>query len=55
MTVSGRPEIGLQDVPWTLAAHHIDVLRKSIDPKMVQFLTYIFKTLLKKPMFIKKY
>ena len=40
-----QPEIGRHDVPWTLAAHHIDVLRKSVDPKMVQFLTEIFKTL----------
>ena len=27
MTISGHPEIGLEDVPWTLAAHRIDVLR----------------------------
>ena len=32
MTISGHPEIGLKDVPWTLAAHHFDVLRMSIDP-----------------------
>ena len=49
MTISGRPEIGLEDVPWTLAAHNIDVLRTSVDPKMVQ----IFKTLLKKLIFMK--
>ena len=36
MTISGRPEIGLEDVPWALAAHRIDVLRTSVDPKMVQ-------------------
>ena len=53
MTISGRPEIGLEDVPWTLAAHHFDVLRTSIDPKMVQILTEIFKTILKKLIFIK--
>ena len=29
MTISGRPEIGLEDVPWALAAHGIDVLRTS--------------------------
>ena len=46
MTISGRPEIGLEDVPWTLAAHCIDILRTSVDPK-------IFKTLLKKLIFIK--
>ena len=46
MTESGRPEIGRQDVPWKLAAHRIDVLRMSVDPKMVQILTKIFKTLL---------
>ena len=44
MTISGRLEIGLEDVPWTLAAHRID-LRTSVDPKMVQILTEIFKTL----------
>ena len=33
MTISGRPEIGPEDVPWTLAAHRIDVLRTS---EMVQ-------------------
>ena len=53
MTISGRPEIGQQDVPWTLAAHRIDVLRTSVDPKMVQILTKISKTLLKKQIFIK--
>ena len=37
MTVSGSPEIAQQDVPWTLAAR----------------LTKIFKTSLKKPIFIK--
>ena len=47
MTISGRPEIGLEDVPWTLAAHRVDVLRTSIDPKMVQILTEIFKTIFK--------
>ena len=31
MTISGRPEIGLEDVPWTLAAHRFDILRTSID------------------------
>ena len=47
MTIfSGRPEVGLEDVPWTLAAYRFDVLRTSIDPKMVQILTEIFKTLL---------
>ena len=49
MTISGRPEIDLEDVSWTLAAHCIDVLRTSVDPKMVR----IFKTLLKKLIFIK--
>ena len=44
MTISGRPEIGLEDVPWTLAAHRMDVLRTSVDPKTVQILTEIFKT-----------
>ena len=53
MTNSGRPEIGLEDVPWTLAAHRFDVLRMSIDPKMVQILTEIFKTILKNLIFIK--
>ena len=43
MTISGRPEFGLEDVPWTLAAYRFDVLRTSIDPKMVQILTKIFK------------
>ena len=43
MTISGRPEIGREDVPWTLAAHRFDVLRTSIDPKMVQNLTEIVK------------
>ena len=52
MTIFGRPEIGLKDVPWTLAAHRIDVLRMSVDPKMVQILTKILKTL-KKLIFIK--
>ena len=42
MTISGRPEIGLEDVPWTLAAHRIDVLSTSVDPKMVQILTEIW-------------
>ena len=45
MTISGRPEIGRQEVPRTLAAHRIDVLGTSVDPKMVQILTEIFKTL----------
>ena len=31
MTISGRPDFGLEDVPWTLAAHRFDVLRTSID------------------------
>ena len=53
MTISGHPEIGLEDVPWMLAAHRFDVLRTSIDPKMVQILTKIFKTILKKLIFIK--
>ena len=53
MTISGRPEIGREDVPWTLAAHHFDVLRTSIDPKMVQILTVIFKIISKKLIFIK--
>ena len=53
MTISGRPEIGLEDISWTLAAHRIDVLRLSVDPKMVQILTKIFKTLFKKLIFIK--
>ena len=43
MTISGRPEIGLEDVPWTLAAHHIDVLRTSVYPKKVQILTENFQ------------
>ena len=47
MTISGRAEIGLEDVPWTLAAHRFDVLRTSIDPKMVQILTEIFKNHIK--------
>ena len=47
MTISGRPEIGRHDVPWTLAAHRFDVLRTSIDPKMVQILTEIFKNHIK--------
>ena len=51
MTISGRPEIGLEDIPLTLAAHRFDVLRTSIDPKMVQILTEIFKTILKKLIF----
>ena len=42
MTVFGGPEIGLEDVPWTLAAHRIDILRTSVDPKMVQILTEIY-------------
>ena len=41
MTISGCPEIGLEDVPWTLAAYRFDVLRTSIDPEMVQILTEI--------------
>ena len=53
MTISGRPETGLEDVTWTLAAHRIDVLRTSVDPKMVQILTEIFQTLLKTLIFIK--
>ena len=53
MTISGRPEIGLEDVPWTLAVYCFDVLRTSIDPKMVQILAEIFKTILKKLIFIK--
>ena len=53
MTISGRPEIGLEDVPWTLAAHRIDVLRMSVDHKMVQIRTEMFKTLLKKLICIK--
>ena len=53
MTISGRPKIGLEYVPWTLAAHRFGVLRTSIDPKMVQILTEIFKTILKKLIFIK--
>ena len=47
MTISGRPEIGLEDVPLTLAAHRFDVLRTSIDPKMVKILTKIFKNHIK--------
>ena len=47
MTISGRPEIGLEDVPWMLAANRMDVLRMSADPKMVQIPTEIFKTLFK--------
>ena len=53
MTISGRPEIGLEDVPWTLVDHRFDVLRTSIDPKMVQILTEILRTILKKLIFIK--
>ena len=45
MNISERPEIGLEDVPWTLAAHRIDILRTPVDPKMVQILTEIFKAL----------
>ena len=30
MTISGHPEIGRQDVPWTLAAHGIDVLAEDV-------------------------
>ena len=45
MTISGHPEIGLEDVPWTLVAHRFDVLRTSVDSKMVQILTKILKTL----------
>ena len=47
MTVFGGPEIGLENVPWTLAAHRIDVLRTSVDPKMVQILTEILYPLYK--------
>ena len=47
MTISGRPDFGLEDVPWTLAAHRFDVLRTSIDPKKVQILTEIFKNHIK--------
>ena len=43
MAISGLREIGLENFPWTLAAHRFDVLRTSIDPKMVQILTEIFK------------
>ena len=39
LTISGHPEFGLEDFSWTLAAHRFDVLRTSIDPKMVQILT----------------
>ena len=53
MTISGRPEIGLEDVPWTLAAHRFDVLRTAIDLKIVQILTKIFKTIFEKLIFIK--
>ena len=53
MTITGRPEIGLEDVPWTLAAHRFDILRTSFDPKMVHILNEIFKTILKKLMCIK--
>ena len=53
MTISGRPETGLEDVPRTLAAHRMDVLRMSVDPKMVQILTESFKTLSKKLVLIK--
>ena len=47
MTISGRPEIGLENVPWTLSAHRFDVLRTSIDPKVVQILTESFKNHIK--------
>ena len=47
ITISGRQEIGRQDVPWKLAAHRFDVLRTSFDPKMVQILTEIFKNHIK--------
>ena len=53
MTISGRPEIGREDVHWTMTAHRFDLLRTSIDPKMVQILTEIFKTILMKLIFIK--
>ena len=53
MTISGQPEIGLEDVPWTLAAHRFGFLRTSIDPKMVKILTENVKTILKKLIFIK--
>ena len=43
MTISGRPEIGREDVHWTMTAYRFDLLRTSIDPKMVQILTVIFK------------
>ena len=47
MTISGRPEISRHDVPWMLAARRFDILRTSIDPKMVQILTEIFKNHIK--------
>ena len=53
MTISGRSEIGLEDIPWTLAAHRFDVLRTSIVLKMVTILNEIFKTISKKLVFIK--
>ena len=53
MTISGRSEIGLEDIPWTLAAHRFDVLRMSIVLKMVTILNEIFKTISKKLVFIK--
>ena len=53
MAISGRPEIVLEDIPWMLAAHRCDVLRTSIDPKKVQIMTEIFRTTLKKLIFIK--
>ena len=46
MTITGRPEIRHEEVPWTLAAHRFDILRTSIDPKMVQILTEILKKLI---------
>ena len=50
MTISGRQEIGREEVPWTWTAHRFDILRTSFDPKI---LTEIFKAILKKLIFIK--
>ena len=47
MTISGSSEIGLEDVPWMLGAHRFDILRTSIDPKMVQILTENFQNHIK--------
>ena len=54
MTISGRPEIAPRqqkepffDFQKTMAAHCFDVLITSIDPKMVQILTEMFKTISK--------